>query len=103
MFNDDDHSGTNASVSTGETITFASTAAANGVVIKSDLDYVSYSADGQARFMDGTGGFQADTLRACNTSASLSNDNRARDLVLSRAGRIIIQRPTGIDASCPAP
>lgn len=103
MFNDDDHSGTNASVSSGETITFSSPAAANGIVIKGNTNYVSYAADGQGKAMDGTGGFLAATLRVCNTSTSLSNDKRARDLKLSRVGRIIVEQPTGIAAACPAP
>jgi len=103
MFNDDDHSGTNASVSSGEAVTFASPVVSSGIVIKGNLDYVSYSADGQARFMDGTGGFQAGTLRVCNTSSSLSNDKRARDLKLSRTGRIIVDRSIVVATSCPAP
>jgi len=103
MFNDDDHTGTSATVDTGEAITFASPAVAGGVVIKGNLDYVSYAADGQAKKMDGVAGFQAGTLRVCNTSPSLSNDKRARDLKLSRAGRIIVDRSISVAASCPAP
>ncbi|MCW2314227.1 GspH/FimT family pseudopilin [Rhodoferax antarcticus] len=104
MFNDDDHAGTNASVSTGETITFASPATAGGIVVNGNLDYVSYAADGQAKKMDGVAGFQAGTLRVCNTSSSLSNDKRARDLKLSRPGRVIIEKPVGgVVASCPFP
>ncbi|MBB1076173.1 GspH/FimT family pseudopilin [Rhodoferax sp. 4810] len=100
MFNDDDHSGTNASVSTGEAITFASPATASGIVIKGNLDYVSYAADGQSKLMNG--GFLAGRLRVCSTSAALTNDARARNLVLSGTGRIVIEKQVGVDATCPA-
>jgi len=101
VFNDDDHTGTSATVDTGEAITFASPAVAGGVVIKGNLDYVSYAADGQSKMMNG--GPLFGTLRVCNSSSSLSNDKRARDLKLSRVGRIIVDRSISVAASCPAP
>lgn len=103
MFNDDDHSGTSASVSTGEAITFTAPTSASNILIKGNLGYISYAADGQAKLMDGTGGFQAGTLRVCSTSTALTNDKRARDLILSRVGRIVIDRPANIAATCPSP
>lgn len=103
MFNDDDHTGSNAEVHSGEAITFTSSAVASGLVITGNLDYVSYAANGQAKGMDAVG-FQVGKLRVCSTSSAFSNDKRARDLVLSRTGRIIIDRSTGaIAASCPPP
>lgn len=101
MFNDDDHSTASATVDTGETITFAAPALTNGLVIKGNLDYVSYAADGQSKLM--SGGFLAGKMRVCSTVASMSNDKRARNLVLSGTGRIVVEPQSNIAATCPAP
>ena len=101
MFNDDDHSTTNPNVDTGESITFTAPALSSGLVMKANLDYVSYASDGQPKNMNGSPYFG--TIRICSTAESLSNDKRARDLVLNSAGRIIIKRPSSIAAACPAP
>lgn len=63
--------------------------------------YVSYTADGASKQLNGA--FQAGTIRICSTSAALSNDNRARDLVINASGRIVTETPAGIAATCPAP
>ncbi|MGD9709072.1 MAG: GspH/FimT family protein, partial [Halothiobacillaceae bacterium] len=63
--------------------------------------YVSFTPDGASKLMNG--GFLAGTIRVCSTSSSLDNDHRARDIVISSTGRAIIQRPTGIAATCPSP
>jgi type IV fimbrial biogenesis protein FimT len=101
MFNDDDHSAVNPSVDSGETITFSSPALTNGIVMKGNMDYVSFGADGLPKNMNGSGYFG--TIRICSTVASLSNDKRARDLVINRTGRSLVQRPTNIAATCPFP
>ncbi len=106
MFEDDTHSGTNPNVDTvasvTETITRVAPATTSGIVIKSNnQDYVSFAADGQPKNMDG-GGYYG-TMRICSTSTALSNDARASNLVLSRTGRIVIEKQTGIAATCPAP
>ena len=101
MFNDDDHSAANASVDTGETITFASPALTNGIVMKGNLNYVSFGADGLPKNMNGSGYFG--TIRICSTVASLSDDKRARDLIINRTGRSLVERKTNIAATCPFP
>lgn len=101
MFNDDDHSVASASVDSGETITFAAPALTNSLVINGNLAYVSYAANGQPKTM--LGAFLPGKIRICSTASSLSNDKRARDLVLSATGRITLGQPTGIAATCPAP
>ena len=103
MFNDDDHSGASASVDTGETLLAVSAALTNNLVIKTkgSMPYVSYSADGQVKLMNGGSG--AGSIRVCSTSSALTNDSRARDIVINFIGRVTVKRPTGVAASCPAP
>lgn len=102
MFNDTTHSGTDAVVDSGEKIVLYAPSLPNGLSIKSsNLKYVSYAADGTAKTMNG--GFLAGTLRVCNVSTSLSNDTRARDLILSSVGRLRVDQPSAVTASCPLP
>ena len=102
MFNDDKHSASDdAKVETGETITAIASTLSNNLVITSNLPYVSYSADGQSKLMKGGAG--AGTLRVCSTSSALTNDTRARDIVINFAGRANVVKPTGVAANCPAP
>ena len=106
MFEDDSHSGSDPNVDTvasvTEKITLITPAQPIGIVVKSNnLNYVSFAADGQPKNM--TSGSYYGTIRICSTSESLSNDARASDIVLSRTGRAIIEKKTGIAAACPAP
>ena len=78
------------SVGTGETITFSGPALTNGIVMKGNMDYVSFGADGLPKNMNGSGYFG--TIRICSTVASLSNDKRARDLIINRTGRSLVER-----------
>jgi len=64
-------------------------------------NYVSYAADGRARSYGGA--MQAGTIRVCSKSSALTDDTRARDLVIQSTGRVVLTRPTGIAATCPAP
>ena len=43
------------------------------------------------------------TLRVCNTSASLPDDQRARDLVVIRTGRVVLTSPGSVSPQCPKP
>ena len=103
MFNDNDHSAAtvNRDSSKDETITFSGPALTNGIVMKGNMDYVSFGADGLPKNMNGSGYFG--TIRICSTVASLSNDKRARDLIINRTGRSLVERPTNIAATCPFP
>ncbi len=103
MFNDNDHSDANADVDAGETITAVAAALSNQLVIttKNSMPYVSYGADGQAKLMNGGSG--AGTIRVCSSSSGLTNDTRARDIVINFPGRVNIVKPPGVAANCPAP
>jgi len=103
MFNDDDHSDAAATVESTNDITAVNTALTNNIVIraKSSQPYFSYSADGQAKLMNSGSG--AGTLRVCSPSSALTNDTRARDIKINWVGRVTLDKPTGVAASCPAP
>lgn len=101
VFNDTTKSGTSANVDTGEAITFVTPAQPTGIVINGNLSYISYAADGQTKEMSGA--FQGGTLRVCSTNASLTNAKRARNLILTGTGRIVVQAQANVAATCPAP
>ena len=105
VFNDITKSGTSANVDTvagvTEAITFVAPAQPTGIVMNGNLSYISYAADGQTKQMSGA--FQGGTLRACSTNASLSNAKRARNLILTGTGRIVVEAQTNVAATCPAP
>ena len=104
MFNDNDHSGASAKVdTTDETITAISPALTNSIIMKTkgSMPYVSFSADGQAKLMNGGSG--AGTLRVCSISTALTNDTRAKDIVINFVGRVNVVKKTGVAVSCPAP
>ncbi|MGK0674481.1 MAG: GspH/FimT family protein [Halothiobacillaceae bacterium] len=63
--------------------------------------YVSYTAHGMSKLMNG--GFLAGRLRVCSTSRALSDDERARDIVINAVGRAMIVCPRKVPPSCPAP
>lgn len=63
--------------------------------------YVSYTADGISRLMNG--GFLAGRLRVCSTSKALGDSERARDIVINAVGRAVIVCPRDVPPSCPAP
>lgn len=63
--------------------------------------YVSFTADGASKQLNGA--FLAGTLRVCSTSTALTNDRRARNLVLIGSGRIVLTTPTGVASTCPSP
>ena len=63
--------------------------------------YASFTADGASKQLNGA--FLAGTLRVCSISTALTNDRRARDLVLIASGRIVLTTPTGVASTCPSP
>lgn len=102
IFNDDDHSDASAGVGTDKTIiTAVNPALTNNIIIKSSMSYLSFSSDGQSKLMNGGAG--AGTIRVCNSSSALTNDTRARDIVINFAGRINVLKTVGVSATCPAP
>ena len=103
-FQDTTRSGSNAAFDTGETTTFKVQPLSSDLRIQGNTAlnrYVSFAADGRAKTMTGSQLFG--TIRVCNTSSALANNNRARDLTLIATGRIVIDTPTNVDSTCPAP
>ena len=95
---------TNATVDSGETVTFVVSPLSADLKVEGTADvakYVSFAATGQSRLMGG--GSQAGRIRVCSTSRSLRDDNRARELVLTSTGRIIVEKPSSVTSDCPAP
>jgi type IV fimbrial biogenesis protein FimT len=63
--------------------------------------FVSFGSNGQSLSM--AGATQVGTIRVCSTSSGLTDDRRARNLVINGAGRVISQTINGIPSTCPAP
>ncbi|MHB8949299.1 MAG: GspH/FimT family pseudopilin [Rhodoferax sp.] len=103
MFNDDSHPDGAAAVENTTDITAITAALTNNIVVKakSSQTYFSFSGDGQAKLMNGGSG--AGRIRVCSTSSALTNDTRAREIVINWVGRVNLEKPTGIAATCPAP
>ncbi|MBV5322221.1 MAG: GspH/FimT family pseudopilin [Ilumatobacteraceae bacterium] len=103
MFDDNDHTAASAEVTSAkDTITAKTAAQTNNIVVKSNQPYFSYSADGQAKLMNGGAG--DGTIRVCNGSSALTNDARARNIKINWIGRVVVEKPTGgVAATCPAP
>lgn len=103
MFNDDDHAAAEATVEDKKYITAITPALTNNIVVKANtsVTYFSYSADGQAKTMSGGSG--AGTLRVCSPSSALTDDTRARDIKVNWIGRVTLEKPPGIAATCPVP
>jgi type IV fimbrial biogenesis protein FimT len=103
IFSDLTHSGTTASVDSGDAVNYVYPPAPKNIVIvgaSGFTQYISYSADGQGK--TNTGATLFGKIRVCSTSTSLDDASRARDLVMSFSGRVIIQKPV-VAATCPAP
>lgn len=101
IFDDPDH---DATVDTGEAVLRRATSTPSGITIAGNgqvADYVSYAPDSAAKLT--TGAFQTGTIRVCSTSSALSDDERARDIVINIAGRIITRKPSNISSACPGP
>lgn len=108
-------SDTSAKVNTGRTtgpndtvISVQATIPRNIMVRASTSDgakYISFGADGRSlKFSLNANTEAADTtLRVCSASSTLGNDRRARDLGISRIGRLAVVNIPSLAASCPAP
>lgn len=104
VFQDTTRSSADAEVNVGENVIENINGLAAGLTIVGSApisSYVSFAADGRSKLMGG--GIQSGTIRVCSSANSLTNDNRARDLVLSSTGQVIVTRPAGVTPDCPAP
>lgn len=96
---------TNASVDTGESVSLYSQALSGNIVIKGNSgasQYVSYSADGLSRLLNGSS-LAAATIRVCNTSTALQDSQRARDIAINSIGRVTVTTATSVSSACAAP
>jgi len=103
-FTDTTRSGTTANVDNGETILGTNDARPAGISIAGSgntAQYVSFGPDGRSWTMGSAA--QTGTIRVCSTSSHLSDDKRARDLVLTASGKITMEYKAGVSSSCPAP
>jgi len=100
MFNDNTHSGATAVIDAGETVLRVFPKSSNDIVVNGNMTYVSYSADGLSRLMNG--GFLAGKLQVCSTATGIADSERARKLVINNAGRVLVSKPS-VDSTCPAP
>jgi type IV fimbrial biogenesis protein FimT len=104
VFQDTTRSSADAEIDAGEAVLTNIAASGTGTTIAGTIpiaNYVSFAADGRPRLMGG--GVQSGTLRVCNPANSLTDNSRARDIVLSSTGQISVTRPAAIAANCPAP
>jgi type IV fimbrial biogenesis protein FimT len=88
-------------VDAGESILQVGQPISSDIVITGSTPYASYSSDGTTRLING--GLYAATIRVCSTSNRLNNNNRTRDIQISRTGRAVIVKTTGVARACPAP
>ncbi|MCW5670617.1 MAG: GspH/FimT family pseudopilin [Hydrogenophaga sp.] len=104
VFQDTTRSGFDAQVDVGETILTRITRVTGGTLIVGNnpvANYVSFAADGRPRLMGGA--VQAGSLRVCDPIGSLTDDNRARDIVVTATGQVRVTRPAGVASSCLPP
>ncbi|MBL8428348.1 MAG: GspH/FimT family pseudopilin [Dechloromonas sp.] len=103
-FTDITRSGATANVDGGESIQSVAGAKPAGISISGSgntTQYISFGPDGRSWTMGDAA--QTGTIRVCSTSSYLSNDSRARDLILTASGKITMEPKTGVSSSCPAP
>jgi len=91
---------TTPAIDSGETVTFKVQPYDGDLLMLGNSDYVSFAPDGRSKQMNGA--FLAATIRVCSRSGALENTDRARDLVLSATGRVVVDKPT-VASTCPAP
>jgi type IV fimbrial biogenesis protein FimT len=93
----------NASVDTGEAMSFYNQSLTGNVLVKGNStvsQYVSYSADGMSRLLNG--GFLAGVIRVCSTSTAIADNVRARDITINNVGRVSVTTVSTSNA-CAAP
>lgn len=107
IFADPTHAASNeAEVSAGDTIVLRSPALPANLRVRGNVnvdDFVSFAANGQQRALGGVG-LQMGTIRVCSTSGALTDQTRARHLILNTVGRVVSANPgQAVAINCPAP
>lgn len=91
-------------VATPQDILHVGNATANNIVIQGAAAlprYISFSSDGQSRTL--AGATQTGNIEVCSTSTSLSDNNRARRLLINGSGQVVMTQPANINNGCPIP
>lgn len=91
-------------VATPQDILHVSDATVNNIVVQGAAAlprYFSFSSDGQSRTL--AGAIQTGNIEVCSTSTSLSDNNRARRLLINGSGQVVMTQPAGITVACPTP
>jgi type IV fimbrial biogenesis protein FimT len=106
VFQDPTRSSTTVTIDAAETVTFVAQPMPAGIKALGDTklaDYLSYSSDGRPRLYTGVLPAAGARIRVCSDSTALTNDTRAREIVLLTTGRLVVEKVAGIASSCPAP
>lgn len=104
IFSDATRAGNVANIDAGEVIIHNNRISLTGINIQGAAAlprYISFSSDGQSRTL--AGAIQAGNIEICSTSSALSNDNRARRLLINASGQVIMTQPANINIGCPPP
>lgn len=104
IFSDATRAGNVANVDAGEVIIHNNRINLTGITIQGAAAlprYISFSSDGQSRTL--AGAIQAGNIEVCSTSTALSNNNRARRLLINASGQVIMTQPANINIACPPP
>lgn len=104
IFSDATRAGNVANVDAGETIILNNRVNFPGITIQGAPAlprYISFSSDGQSRTLAGV--IQAGNIEVCSTSTALSDNNRARRLLINGSGQVIMTQPANINNGCPTP
>ena len=104
IFSDATRAGNVANLDAGETIIHNNRVSLAGTTIQGAAAlprYISFSSDGQSRTL--AGAIQAGNIEVCSSSSSLSDNNRARRLLINASGQVIMTQPANINIGCPPP
>lgn len=91
-------------VATPQDILHVGSTSANNILIQGAAAlprYISFSADGQSRTLAGV--IQTGNIEVCSTSTALSDNNRARRLLINGSGLVVMTQPANITIACPPP
>ncbi|HLO64999.1 MAG TPA: Tfp pilus assembly protein FimT/FimU [Azonexus sp.] len=104
IFSDATRAGNVANVDAGETIINNNRVSLTGITIQGAAAlprYISFSSDGQSRTL--AGATQTGNIEVCSTSSALSDNDRARRLLVNGSGQIVMTQPANINIACPTP
>jgi type IV fimbrial biogenesis protein FimT len=101
----------NATVDNNDAIIATSPASNNDILIQGQLTagqpaivrYVSFASNGLSRTVGAASQIQGGIIQVCTTSSSVSNDTRARNILINASGNVVMQAVPAIPINCPRP